>query len=75
MKADDVIYKKKREFEPKVFVWIAISEDAMSKPYIQEFWGATNANVYINKCLRPNLVPFIKEYYITMYVITYFGQT
>ena len=22
-----------------------------------------NANVYINKCLRPNLVPFIKEHY------------
>ena len=35
----------------------------MSKPYIQEFRGATNANVYINKCLMPNLVPFIKEYY------------
>ena len=35
----------------------------MSKPYIQESRGATNANVYINKCWRPNLVSYIKEHY------------
>ena len=63
LKADDVIYKKKREFEHKVLVLITISEDGMSKPYIQESRGVTNANVYINKCLRPNLAPFIKEHY------------
>ena len=73
IKADDVIYKKKREFEPKVLVWIAISEDGMSKSYIQESRGATIANAYINKCLRPNLVPIIKEHYnIDNYI---FGQT
>ena len=56
-------YKKKRKYEPKVLVWIAISDDPMSKTYIHEFRGAINVNVYINKCLRPNLVPFIKEHY------------
>ena len=35
----------------------------MPKPYIHESRGAINANVYINKCLRRNLVPFIKEHY------------
>ena len=25
--------------------------------------GQKTVNVYINKCLRPNLVPFIKEHY------------
>ena len=29
---DDVKYKKRRKYEPKVFVWIAISEDGMPKP-------------------------------------------
>ena len=35
----------------------------MSKPYIHKSRGAINANVYINKCLRSNLVQFIKEHY------------
>jgi len=57
---DDVKYKKKRKFEPKVLVWIAISE---SMSYIQKSRVAIDANDYINKCLRPNLVIFIKEHY------------
>ena len=35
----------------------------MSMPYIHKYQVAIDANVYINKCLRPNLVPYIKEHY------------
>ena len=35
----------------------------MPKRYIHKSRGAINANVFFNKCLRPNLVQFIKENY------------
>ena len=57
---NDVKYKKNRKFEPNVLVWIAILEDDMSIPYIHKSRVAIDANVYINKFLMPNLVPFIK---------------
>ena len=58
---DDVKYKKTRKFEPKVLLWIAISENGMSKPYLQNSGMAINQKIYQNECLEKRLFKFIEE--------------
>ena len=40
-----------------------MSKDGLSKPYFHDSKGSIDSKVYINKCLRPILVPFIRERY------------
>ena len=48
--SEDVKYKKKRTYEPKVLAWIAISEDGMLKPYICSMQFANLYNLQIVLC-------------------------
>ena len=70
--SDDVRLKKVRKYEPKVLMYVAMLKDDLSKPYIHESKGSIDSQVYINKCLRPTLVPIIRERDIMM-TITHFG--
>ena len=56
----EVKNRAKSKFEPKLLLWIAISEDGISSPTIltSETGMSINTDVYISKCLRPNLLPF-----------------
>ena len=71
--ATEVKNRAKSMVEPKVLLWIAISEDGISSPTIltSETGMSINTDVYISKCLLPNLLPFLarKTNYIS------FGQT
>ena len=60
---DDVRFQQKSKFEPKVLMWIAISEKGISQPYFQESSTAITSETYINKCLRPRLIPYLKRNY------------
>lgn len=60
---EDIKYAKKNKFEKKVLVWLAISTEGISEPYIHESNNAITANVYINKCLKNNLIKFISEHH------------
>lgn len=60
---DDVRFQHKSKFEPKVLMWIAISENGISQPYFQESSTAITSEVYINKCLRPMLIPYLRRNY------------
>ena len=60
---EDVRFKKKSKYEPKVLVWVAISEDGIASPFIQESSIAIDADRYINKCLKPKLFKFINSKY------------
>ena len=53
--------RAKSEFEAKVFLWIAISQDGISSPTIltSETGMSINTDFYISKCLRSNLLPFL----------------
>ena len=57
----EVKNKAKSKFELKVLLWIAISEDGISSPSIltSETGMSINTDVYISKCLKPNLLPFL----------------
>ncbi|CAF4611291.1 unnamed protein product, partial [Rotaria sp. Silwood2] len=60
---NDVKFKQKRKYEPKVLVWLALSCQGVSQPYIGTTKGvAINSDVYVQKCL-PKLLAFIKEHH------------
>ena len=59
--SEDVKYKKTRKFESKILLWVAISENSMSKPYLQNGGMAINQKIYQKQCLEKRLFKFIKE--------------
>ena len=59
----EVKLKRKLKFEPKLMVWAAMSPDGISKPYIVPSGQSINQDVYIEKCLRDRLLPFIQAYH------------
>ena len=62
---DEVRYKQKGKFEPKVLVWIAISPRGRSRPVIFNSKLNVTAKVYQDKMIRPYLHPFLQEKYPT----------
>ena len=59
----DIKFFRKRKFEPKLLVWVAMSNKGLSKPYIVPANNAINSETYINKCLRLRLLPFINQHH------------
>lgn len=59
----NVKYKFKHKFEPKVMLYIAISDKGISKPYFKEGGLAINAETYQNECLKKILIPFVHKYH------------
>lgn len=60
----DQIFAPKAKFTSKILVWIAISNQGISKPYLRKSkHGAVNGDIYANECLRKRLKPFIDEYH------------
>lgn len=58
-----VKFKKKKKFEQKILVWVAISPCAISQPFIAQAGLAINAEVYLKECIVKRLIPFIKQHY------------
>ena len=59
----EIKFKGKKKFEAKLMLWIAISNKGISAPYFREGGLAINQQIYINKCLKPKLIPFIKKFH------------
>ena len=59
----NIRFNKKVKFPRKVMVLLAVSKKGVSKPYIQENGIAINADTNINKCFKPNLLPFISQHH------------
>jgi transposase len=57
---DAVKLKPKSKYDQKVMVWISMSEDGLSKHYMVPSGQAINQDIYIQKCLKERLIPFIK---------------
>lgn len=62
---DEVKLKRKSKFEPKLLVWIAMSSKGLSKHYIAPSGLNIKDDVYIDKCLRQRLIPFIEAYHMS----------
>ncbi|CAF4652187.1 unnamed protein product, partial [Rotaria sp. Silwood2] len=61
---DDVKFKSKQKFEPKILVWLALSSKGISTPFIGTTKGpAVDTDVYIGKCL-PKLLKFIEKHHL-----------
>ena len=60
----DVKFAKKYKFEPKLLVWIAVSPNGISEPYIVASGNAINQFIYRDECLSARLLPFIKKYHL-----------
>jgi hypothetical protein len=59
----DVKFKKKKKFEKKVMIYLAISERGLSSVFIKRSKLAINAETYSNVCLKRYLFPFINKYH------------
>lgn len=60
---NSVKYKQKRKFEPKVMLYVVISEEGISKPIFKVGGNAVNADTYVNECLAKALVPFLSAHH------------
>ena len=56
-------FTKKSKHEPKLLVWVAMSPAGLSLPFIQPAGMAITSKLYVDKCLRPKLLPFIEAHH------------
>lgn len=54
---------KKKKFESKVLVWIAIGPAGLSQPLIRKSGYAINAQRYLDECIKRRLIPYIRQNY------------
>jgi transposase len=60
----DVRCKGKEKYPEKILVWIAMSERGISEPLFRKQGAcAINRWIYRDECLKPKLLPFIKQYH------------
>ena len=59
----NVKYSQKKKFEPKLLVWLAISEEGHSHPFFVPSRGDVKGNVYLEECILRRLVPFLQQYH------------
>ncbi|CAF1476480.1 unnamed protein product [Adineta ricciae] len=58
-----VKFKRTQKFEPKILVWIAISQNGISMPFFKEHQQAVTQMTYLDECIKHRLMPFIEEYH------------
>ena len=51
------------KFEPKMMIWLCISDKGISKPYFVPSGTAVNQKIYLEECIKKRLIPFIKEHH------------
>ena len=56
-------YKLVEKYEQKLLVWLAISPRGMTQAVFSKSGLAVNQKTYLEKCIKPKLVPFIRENY------------
>ena len=59
----DVRYLRKKKLQPKLLVWLPISEERHNKPFFVPSRRNVNCNVYRKKCILRRLVPFLQQYH------------
>ena len=61
---DDVKFKSKQKFEPKILVWLSLSSKGISTLFIETTKGpAVDTDVYVRKCLL-KLLKFIEKHHL-----------
>lgn len=65
----EVKFKRTRKYEPKILVWIAISEKGISLPFFAKQKQAITGTTYLNECIMQRLMPFIDMYHLKKKVL------
>lgn len=60
---NEIKFKEKQKFEPKVMLWIALSERGISKPFVVPSGLAINQIIYQKECIKKRLIPFINAHH------------
>ena len=61
---ESVRFASETKYPPKILVWISISERGLSRPPFRcQKSAAINSEIYINECLRPRLLPFLRNHH------------
>lgn len=58
-----VKFRFKKKFEPKVMLYVAVSNKGVSEPYFKPSGLAINQEIYQKECLSKILIPFIQKYH------------
>lgn len=58
-----VKFRFKKKFEPKVMLYVAVSDKGVSEPYFKPSGLAINQEIYQKECLSKILLPFIRKYH------------
>ena len=59
----DIKFRKKKEFEPKIIVWMAMSSRGVSDMYVHKRKQAICQDTYLNQCINKRFLPFIDKYH------------
>ena len=59
----DIKFRKKKKFEPKIMVWMAMSSKGISDGYVHKSKQAIRQDTYLNQCINKTLLPFIDKYH------------
>ena len=57
-------FKRTQKFEPKILVWIAVSESGILKPFFSKQKQSVNQTTDLDKCIIARLMQFIQSYHI-----------
>ena len=60
----EVKFRRAQKFEPKILVWIAVSENGVSQPFFAKQKQAINRETYFLNCIKARLMPFIHKHHI-----------
>ena len=58
-----VKFKTKIKFEPKLLVWMAVSQKGISSIYVHRSTIAIKQETYLHDCIRKRLLPFINHHH------------
>ena len=61
--APGVKFNRTKKFEPKLLVWIAVSESGILKPFFSKQKQAITQTTYLNNCIKARLMAFIYSYH------------
>ncbi|CAF2036103.1 unnamed protein product [Rotaria magnacalcarata] len=59
----DIKFRKKKKFESKIMIWMAISSKGVSDVYVHKSKQAIRQDTYLNQCINKRLLPFIEKYH------------
>ncbi|CAF2970870.1 unnamed protein product [Rotaria sp. Silwood2] len=59
----EVKFKTKMKFEPKLLVWMAVSQKGISSIYVHRSTISIKQETYLHDCIRKRLLPFINRHH------------